>query len=94
MRSRCRQSRWYQASQSSHWTHCTVSCWGRLQRGAAQGSTPWDTPSTSSSEDDDEELEEDDDEEEDKGGGREGRGGGCFLGLPRSLLGGREKSEV
>lgn len=100
MRSQCRQSRWYQASQSSHWTHCTVSCWGRRQFGAAHGSTPWDTtPSSSSSEEDEEELEEEDEEdveedEEEEGGGREGRGGGCFLGRPRRLLERGEKQGV
>lgn len=90
-----RQSKWYQASQSSHCTHCTVSCCGKRQRAAAHGSMPCATLlsssfSSSSSEEDDVEDDDDelDDEEEEEaaGDGREGWGGGCFLGLPRRLL--------
>lgn len=86
-----RQSRWYQASQSSHWIHCTVSCCGRRQCAAAQGSTPCATPTSTSSSSSEDEEEDDEEEEEleeddDEGEGREGRGSGCFLGLPRRRL--------
>lgn len=55
----------------------------------AHGSTPCVTTVSSSSSEEDEEEDEDEEEledEEDEGDGREGRGGGCFLGLPRRLL--------
>lgn len=93
---------WYQASHTSHWIHCTVSCWGSRHRGAAHGSTvPTVTSSSSSSssssseeeeeEPEEEEAEEVEDEDEEDGEGREGRGGrGCFLGRPRRLLQGRK----
>lgn len=76
----CRQSMWYQASHTSHWIHCTVSCWGSLHRGAAHGSTaPASSSSSSSSsssdeeeELDDEEAEEVEEEDEEDGEGREG----------------------
>lgn len=80
-RSMCRQSMWYQASQMSHWIHCTVSCWGSLHRGAAHGSTAPTASSSSSSsssseedeeELDDEEAEEVEEDEEEDGEGREG----------------------
>lgn len=97
LRSFGRQSRWYQASQSSHCTHCTVSCCGRRQHTEAHGSTPctalvpasFSSSSSSSEEDDaedDEQEEELDDDEEEAGDGSKGWGGGCFLGLPRRLL--------
>lgn len=94
-RSMCRQSMWYQASHTSHWIHCTVSCWGSIHRGAAHGSTAPATSSSSSSSSDEEEDEELDEEEADEveddddedGEGREGRWGiGYFLGRPLRLL--------
>lgn len=90
---------WYQASHTSHWIHCTVSCWGSRHRGAAHGSTaPPVTSSSSSSEEEEEEPEEEEEdaeeveeEDEEDGEGREGRGGGgCFLGRPRRLLQGEK----
>lgn len=101
----CRQSMWYQASQTSHWIHCTVSCWGIRQRGAAHESTvptaaspSSSSSSSSSSEEDEEEPDEDEaeeveEEDEEDGEGREGRGGGgCFLGRPRRLLRGEKRN--
>lgn len=91
---------WYQASHTSHWIHCTVSCWGSIHWGAAHGSTAPATSSSSSSSSDEEEEEELDEEEADEveddddedGEGREGRWGiGCFLGLPLRLLEGKGK---
>lgn len=90
---------WYQASHTSHWIHCTVSCWGSIHWGAAHGSTAPATSSSSSSSSDEEEEEELDEEEADEvedddedGEGREGRWGiGCFLGRPLRLLEGKGK---
>lgn len=96
----CRQSMWYQASHTSHWIHCTVSCWGSIHCGAAHGSTAPATSSSSSSSSDEEEEEELDEEEADEveddddedGEGRVGRWGiGCFLGRPLRLLKGKGK---
>lgn len=82
---------WYQPSHTSHWIHCTVSCWGSRHRGAAHGSTaplaaaPPSSSSSSSDEEEEEDEEEEpeeeeeaeevEEEEEDDGEGREGRGG-------------------
>lgn len=97
-RSMCKQSMWYQASHTSHWIHCTVSCWGSLHRGAAHGSTaPAASSSSSSLSSDEEELDEEEAEEveeddEEDGEGRKGLWGrGCFLGRPRRLLEGKEQ---
>ena len=105
LRSTCRQSMWNQASHTSHWIHCTVSCWGSRQCGAAHGSTAPTTASSSSSsssssdeepeeEPEEEEAEDVEEEEEEDGEGRDGRGGrGCFLGRPRRLLQREEEEE-